>query len=124
MATFCAFFFFNDTATTEIYTLSYTTLFRSEGRVAVVSPRRGPGDGGRGRHRRSTVDLRLPLCALRHPRLRAAASRGRLGHGGSPEPSLHGPRVHPHDLSRDGVLSTPPLDDRAPSPHHLSERPH
>src|SRR5258708_23099779 len=24
-----AFFFFNDTATTEIYTLSYTTLFRS-----------------------------------------------------------------------------------------------
>src|SRR2546428_13660502 len=26
-----AFFFFNDTATTEIYTLSYTTLFRSGG---------------------------------------------------------------------------------------------
>src|SRR5688572_31228262 len=26
------FFFFNDTATTEIYTLSYTTLFRSSGR--------------------------------------------------------------------------------------------
>src|SRR6267154_4982983 len=26
------FFFFNDTATTEIYTLSYTTLFRSETR--------------------------------------------------------------------------------------------
>src|SRR2546422_6864054 len=25
------FFFFNDTATTEIYTLSYTTLFRSPG---------------------------------------------------------------------------------------------
>src|SRR5256885_10791330 len=25
-----SFFFFNDTATTEIYTLSYTTLFRSE----------------------------------------------------------------------------------------------
>src|SRR5229473_4039064 len=24
----CCFFFFNDTATTEIYTLSYTTLFR------------------------------------------------------------------------------------------------
>src|SRR5256885_15937152 len=30
---FFFFFFFNDTATTEIYTLSYTTLFRS-----VVSP--------------------------------------------------------------------------------------
>src|SRR2546430_12695371 len=25
------FFFFNDTATTEIYTLTYTTLFRSDG---------------------------------------------------------------------------------------------
>src|SRR5437016_7054536 len=32
------FFFFNDTATTEIYTLSYTTLFRSiaENNVAIV----------------------------------------------------------------------------------------
>src|SRR5256885_11686352 len=28
------FFFFNDTATTEIYTLPYTTLFRSQARVA------------------------------------------------------------------------------------------
>src|SRR5688572_31810490 len=28
------FFFFNDTATTEIYTLSYTTLFRSAGKLA------------------------------------------------------------------------------------------
>src|SRR5437762_13682776 len=28
-STFIHFFFFNDTATTEIYTLSYTTLFRS-----------------------------------------------------------------------------------------------
>src|SRR4051794_41307560 len=27
---FFIFFFFNDTATTEIYTLSYTTLFRSD----------------------------------------------------------------------------------------------
>src|SRR2546430_9102642 len=26
---YASFFFFNDTATTEIYTLSYTTLFRS-----------------------------------------------------------------------------------------------
>src|SRR5260364_340228 len=26
---FCFFFFFNDTATTEIYTFPYTTLFRS-----------------------------------------------------------------------------------------------
>src|SRR5437773_7186252 len=29
MCSFFFFFFFNDTATTEIYTLSYTTLFRS-----------------------------------------------------------------------------------------------
>src|SRR2546429_6833554 len=29
MAAHSVFFFFNDTATTEIYTLSYTTLFRS-----------------------------------------------------------------------------------------------
>src|SRR2546430_12199004 len=34
------FFFFNDTATTEIYTLSYTTLFRSLARPA---PRGGCG---------------------------------------------------------------------------------
>src|SRR6266542_5343812 len=30
-----SFFFFNDTATTEIYTLSYTTLFRSHGEEIV-----------------------------------------------------------------------------------------
>src|SRR3712207_8613472 len=33
------FFFFNDTATTEIYTLSYTTLFRSV--IAFVQPTSG-----------------------------------------------------------------------------------
>src|SRR2546426_2918686 len=31
------FFFFNDTATTEIYTLSYTTLFRSPATIAMAS---------------------------------------------------------------------------------------
>src|SRR5258707_4808780 len=31
-----SFFFFNDTATTEIYPLSYTTLFRSRGPVAGI----------------------------------------------------------------------------------------
>ena len=30
------FFFFNDTATTEIYTLSYTTLFRSRRGVPLL----------------------------------------------------------------------------------------
>src|SRR3712207_7244581 len=32
----CAFFFFNDTATTEIYTFPYTTLFRSQSDDAPV----------------------------------------------------------------------------------------
>src|SRR5256884_9812547 len=32
------FFFFNDTATTEIYTLSYTTLFRSPNDFDPVAP--------------------------------------------------------------------------------------
>src|SRR5215470_19600102 len=36
---FFFFFFFNDTATTEIYTLSYTTLFRSSRRHRWISPR-------------------------------------------------------------------------------------
>src|SRR5215203_7193057 len=34
------FFFFNDTATTEIYTLSYTTLFRSQVRRGRCGERR------------------------------------------------------------------------------------
>src|SRR5438045_8319459 len=34
------FFFFNDTATTEIYTLSYTTLFRSEDQGDMQEARR------------------------------------------------------------------------------------
>src|SRR5262249_21703452 len=50
--------------------------------VAPVSPRRRAGDGRGGRHRRATVDLRLPLRALGHCRLRAAAARGGLGYGG------------------------------------------
>src|SRR5712664_4595443 len=49
---FFFFFFFNDTATTEIYTLSYTTLFRSRARP--VRRQRGrlprlPGGFGYGR---------------------------------------------------------------------------
>src|SRR3712207_7517218 len=55
-------FFFNDTATTEIYTLSYTTLFRSADprrgrrsprcRARLRGPRRGGYPRGRGRLRR------------------------------------------------------------------------
>src|SRR2546422_7662072 len=36
------FFFFNDTATTEIYTLSYTTLFRSPKRCVTTTVASGP----------------------------------------------------------------------------------
>src|SRR5436189_3943718 len=43
------FFFFNDTATTEIYTLSYTTLFRSQ--VAV-------------RRKASAASLVMPLSSF------------------------------------------------------------
>src|SRR2546430_7728660 len=35
------FFFFNDTATTEIYTLPYTTLFRSQGAISRGNRRAG-----------------------------------------------------------------------------------
>src|SRR5438445_13690786 len=47
------FFFFNDTATTEIYTLSYTTLFRSTSRYWPArgsrspAPRRAPASRSR-----------------------------------------------------------------------------
>src|SRR5438132_1969883 len=41
------FFFFNDPATTEIYTLSYTTLFRSPQGPAHPDPRRGDVRPGR-----------------------------------------------------------------------------
>src|SRR5256885_8866359 len=55
---FYFFFFFNDTATTEIYTFPYTTLFRS--RRPGVSRRREYERDGRpgasGRHRRRRVD--------------------------------------------------------------------
>src|SRR3712207_7452146 len=38
--TYLSFFFFNDTATTEIYTLSLTTLFRSHDLVLLLGNRR------------------------------------------------------------------------------------
>src|SRR5579863_5874457 len=62
-------FFFNDTATTEIYTLSYTTLFRSESAPAEHhrarrSRRRGRRRRGGRRARRSeehTSELQSPV---------------------------------------------------------------
>src|SRR2546430_9886969 len=66
------FFFFNDTATTEIYTLSLTTLFRSV---------RVPRDAGRAG---ATVEIGgttmrrwpRPRCAHRHERDRRTVYRG------------------------------------------------
>src|SRR5438270_11477854 len=49
---FSIFFFFNDTATTEIYTLSYTTLFRSQGAQS-------QGDDGRSARRDGPEVLEL-----------------------------------------------------------------
>src|SRR5690242_21574472 len=53
------FFFFNDTATTEIYTLSYTTLFRSPAISQALHRRGHPGHADRddvaaGEDRKST----------------------------------------------------------------------
>src|SRR5467141_5041982 len=48
-----SFFFFNDTATTEIYTLSYTTLFRSHSAVTSSA-----SVSGRGRRRPPSTGLR------------------------------------------------------------------
>src|SRR5229473_5266175 len=49
LADLSLFFFFNDTATTEIYTLPYTTLFRS----SAIRPSRCP-------HRRSAAPAICP----------------------------------------------------------------
>src|SRR5687767_15661446 len=52
-------FFFNDTATTEIYTLPYTTLFRSEERALVHVADRAPElIGHDDQHERRRNDLR------------------------------------------------------------------
>src|SRR5687768_17947561 len=75
------FFFFNDTATTEIYTLSYTTLFRSRegddervggplfpvaGRSILPGPGESPeGKGPRSEEHTSELQSRLHLvCRL------------------------------------------------------------
>src|SRR5947199_9944996 len=63
---FSFFFFFNDTATTEIYTLSYTTLFRSIAVALRVDRRRSgermPAEPARHRSEEHTSELQ----SLRH----------------------------------------------------------
>src|SRR5262245_66160728 len=58
-ALFSAIFFFNDTATTEIYTFPYTTLFRSF-RLAPAPPTVRPGQGLPTIRRRRQQCLRTP----------------------------------------------------------------
>src|SRR2546422_11748521 len=69
---FSFFFFFNDTATTEIYTLSYTTLFRSHDPDVALEVER--------RHRRHVhvrSNARLPeLVGAKHLVGRRGAARG------------------------------------------------
>src|SRR3954469_18333232 len=89
-------FFFNDTATTEIYTLPYTTLFRSAGhereRVpSVPVPRDGRHGASLGRHatpamtcsvRRALGDARAVRRMVERPSGRPRFKRGfskRLG---------------------------------------------
>src|SRR2546425_3832181 len=63
------FFFFNDTATTEIYTLPYTTLFRSKGDVP---DHRRPRQGAAARRPEGP----------RHPSHRGAGQADALRHPG------------------------------------------
>src|SRR5690242_21607188 len=63
---FSVFFFFNDPATTEIYTLSYTTLFRS-GPASRPSPARRRGHGRTGRRRRPAPAAPGPRGCRRGP---------------------------------------------------------
>src|SRR2546430_15784064 len=95
-----AFFFFNDTATTEIYTLSlHDALPISAARRAFAVPaalfavdsvlcaghgRAGTADCGRGRsaqrvHRQASATCRRGGSAQRAPRRRACATRRREG---------------------------------------------
>src|SRR2546421_6704907 len=83
------FFFFNDTATTEIYTLSYTTLFRSRSGVCRGSCRqRSPVGLCRTNRRRSeehTSELQSRsdlVCRLLLEKKKDAAKR-RAGSVGS-----------------------------------------
>src|SRR6266496_4623545 len=77
---FVFFFFFNDTATTEIYTLSHTTLFRSAGRHRLrpacrraereqpfrpARPRAGPEDRKSTRLNSSHVEISYAVFCLK-----------------------------------------------------------
>src|SRR5947207_10403956 len=62
---FSSVFFFNDTATTEIYTLSYTTLFRSFGTMGNV-------DGIRDLRKKSVIPARARIQDRKSTRLNSS----------------------------------------------------
>ena len=70
---FLFFFFFNDTATTEIYTLSHTTLFRSKAHEGDEPPREG------NQTRAETVDSRSKPLERRWPGGSGSDCGGRAG---------------------------------------------
>src|SRR6266567_4280233 len=82
---FCCFFFFNDTATTEIYTLSlHDALPLSRARSDLLGVRLPDRPGVRARHRVSEPGARRAACGG------AARSRGQRGGGRA------GPRARAH----------------------------
>src|SRR2546426_12373247 len=82
-----AFFFFNDTATTEIYTFPYTTLFRSPG---------GPGRRARGPVLAGRPHRRRPRPALRRVR-RSGRDPGRGLLRADGDPSVDAEFAHAHE---------------------------
>src|SRR2546422_2887359 len=111
------FFFFNDTATTEIYTLPYTTLFRSNGFVYWES-RSSPWSPPRRDRRRRRLNGRIrrpagPRRGLSSRRGCSVGSRTSTG-GGHPVPG--GAAVAAHPRSRPPPPRAPP-GPPTPPPH-------
>src|SRR5574337_1196535 len=134
-STLIFFFFFNDTATTEIYTLSLTTLFRSAWAISspnraddqpapagrpVAAPARGPHPG----HQRGALLSLRPGC--RQPRLRPQLDRlGQVHRRAHPLPGRGDLRGYPLRRLRrlwrggPGALVLRRADPRRPA-HRLS----
>src|SRR2546427_10297110 len=86
-----SFFFFNDTATTEIYTLPYTTLFRS---ADVVGRDPGPQAAGGPAARTGAPPARRRLARGPGPAdARAGAAGGHAQPAAAPRARRHRPRA-------------------------------
>src|SRR3546814_8055056 len=98
----CVFFFFNDTATTEIYTsdtlFPYTTLFRSNGAGGGLQRRRRVNPGNPAN---SPVGDRVPLG---EPPLRRGECRRRCPSSGGPARASG--RIRPRVPRRAAACST------------------